>query len=255
MTTGAPWCSNRIPRRGLGRNSGHDQVRRFTEGDLWIDYVLPVQASGFTYKHQRLWNFSAHYGPARDFFVPGRGYRVSAFERDRRHAISRDADAHDGHVQCKRRNDQWLGFLSRRGLTDREKFALKMREKIPNWCWPTEAEIRNLSHYAELVEAGRDWVACADRLPYEDETGQFHYLVLFDGCDGWLQCCRYVGGQRRWLDGECRYVTGRWQIGDDGFIGGVTHWRLAAEGECRSRAATRAEARVLRRLPGHIHHW
>lgn len=82
--------------------------------------------------------------------------------------------------------------------------------------------------------------------------GVLHYLVLSPGCYCWLQCCRYVGTEVVWRVGVWLIVTGRWMICEEGFIGDVTHLRLAVEGESASRAATPSKRRTLRRrLSGH----
>jgi len=91
-------------------------------------------------------------------------------------------------------------------------------------------DVRECPSLEEIVALGANWVACAERLPDEDQHGRLAYMVYCPTADNWLLRCRFIAG--RW----CQYA--------DHFIGGVTHWRLAGQDEKDRRVKT-AELPIL----------
>lgn len=110
---------------------------------------------------------------------------------------------------------------------------LSPRAQFEHWlqaqgrAWPIESVLKCPS-LADLVAMGKCWVACEKRLPHEDNRGRLRYLVYVPDFKGWLHCCRYVG--EGW---EC--------VSDGSLLSGVTHWRIAFEGEQVGREASWAE--------------
>lgn len=90
-----------------------------------------------------------------------------------------------------------------------------------------------LHHLQHVVEGAVDWVASADWLPVDDTYEQLHYMVYSPSYGGDLFKCRYNDLGMWWSEAM--------QLG----ISGVTHWRIARDGEAE-RLATPAELPVTR---------
>lgn len=88
------------------------------------------------------------------------------------------------------------------------------------------------AYLAPVLERGRDWVACAVDLPSEDRFGLLTYMAYAPGYGGELFACHFAAGQWAFASGG-------------GYIGSVTHWRLARPGE-QSRSASPDELPVTR---------
>lgn len=142
----------------------------------------------------------------------------------------------DAHVERHRQEALRLWHQWRRGMTSREYYEHVLHTQGRRW--PTEAETRAHPLYVDLMAVGQNWVACTDRLPHEDTGGIFYYLVVSPYCDGWLECCRHFHG--------------RWAYDDGGYNGQVAYWKLAAEGERRSREATAEEWGALAIFTGEV---
>lgn len=70
-----------------------------------------------------------------------------------------------------------------------------------------------------VVALGSGWKACAEALPWEDVSGLLRYEVYSPAYAGTLFLCRFqLFSPARW-----------WHAGHECGIGGVTHWRLAAD--------------------------
>lgn len=95
---------------------------------------------------------------------------------------------------------------------------LGAREQLAYWVrlqgLSMEAEPpAQLAYLAPLLARAQDWRACADDRPYEDRFALLTYMVYAPAYGGDLLACSYH--------------RGRWASDRIGFIGGVTHWRVA----------------------------
>ncbi len=90
----------------------------------------------------------------------------------------------------------------------------------------TDATVLNAgsSHIdGDLVTAiGPGWVSCADAMPWHDRRSRLDYIVYSPSYGGDLLKCRFTGGPGAW-----QWWQPQLQVG----ISGVTHWRLAQDGE------------------------
>lgn len=118
-----------------------------------------------------------------------------------------------------------------------EAFArLSPEEQRQQWGRPAlPAEIpRNCPTLATLVAAGKEWNACATRMPHEDNHGALRYMVSIPDVE--------------WLT-YCRHELGEWVRDSDGsLVGGVAYWRLARNSEKSSRTPTAVDLRKIRAL-------
>lgn len=114
---------------------------------------------------------------------------------------------------------------------------LSAREQLAYWAGlqglSLEAEPpARLAYLAPLLARATSWRACADDRPYEDRFALLTYIVYAPAYGGDLLLCHYHRG--RWASSTI-----------DGFVGGVTHWRLARPGE-QSRSASPDELPIAR---------
>lgn len=107
-------------------------------------------------------------------------------------------------------------------LTPRERYEYRLEAEGRSI---QDESILECPSLASLVKDAQGWMACCERLPHEDVYGRLRYIVYSPGYGGWLH--------------RCSYDSGQWPCESLGLsIGGVTHWRLANDGEVERQAET-----------------
>ncbi|MEE1883387.1 hypothetical protein V0R55_24795 [Pseudomonas soli] len=116
---------------------------------------------------------------------------------------------------ARRNRQEQLRLLEYRRLSARDQLAYWAGLKGLS----LEAESpAKLEYLTPLLARAKSWRACVDDRPYEDRFALLTYIVYAPAYGGDLLLCHYHRG--RWASSTI-----------DGFIGGVTHWRLACPGE------------------------
>lgn len=117
--------------------------------------------------------------------------------------------------------------MSRRNRNEQQRLVdyrrLSAHEQLAYWVRLRGLALEpvlpeKMAYLAPLLARAQAWRACADDRPYEDRFGLLTYMVYAPAFGGDLLACHYHRG--RWASEAI-----------EGFVGGVTHWRLARPAE------------------------